>query len=94
MHRLRVNRHQWWATHVFENVWLKYEFFDKRNQFLWLFQSMIAISLEGFYDRRDALNICDSEYIRCIVQSEMALARAQECVGLLPTAQPQQLKLV
>ena len=26
----------------------------------------------------------DTEYIRCIVQTEIALARAQECVGLLP----------
>ena len=26
----------------------------------------------------------DTEYIRCIVQTEIALARAQECLGLLP----------
>ena len=39
---------------------------------------------KAFTTPETRLIFSDSEYIRCIVQTEVALARAQECAGLLP----------
>ena len=39
---------------------------------------------KAFTTPETRLIFSDSEYIRCIVQAEVALARAQECVGVLP----------